>query len=208
MSKPTILIVAVIGLLTMLSACAPSGDGGETTEPAETAEATAEPAEEPAPPSLVGEVTREEIEQAEPEWMTAMAEAEIDPEAAQGLAAVEPGAEVMVYFGTWCGDSRRELARFWRALDETGGMVPFEINYLAVDRRDKRPPELETEVGLQYVPTFVVSREGEEVGRMVEVSPNGIETDLLALLAGEATGVVSARDDLGGGEEAGEEAGQ
>ncbi len=152
--------------------------------------------EPPEPPSLLGEVSREQIEEAEPEWVAAGIEAELDAEAAQALAAVEPGATIDVYLGTWCSDSQRELARFWRALDENFGDLPFEVAYVAVDRSDQRPPALLEDLDLRYVPTFIVRRDGREVGRMVEVSPNGIEHDLLGLLRGETEGVVSARDDL------------
>lgn len=146
---------------------------------------------------LTGEVTREEIERAVPAWVGATVEARIDVEDATALASVEPGATVTVYLGTWCSDSAREVSRFWRALDQVGGMVPFEVELVAVDRAENRPPELVESVDLRYVPTFVVSRGGEEVGRVVETSPHGIETDLLALLTGEASGVLSTRDDLG-----------
>lgn len=194
-----------------VAACAPAGGPAGAQEPAEqAAEAeapAAEPKEEKVPPSLLGPVTREEIEAAEPSWIEAMIEAAPDAEAAAALAEVPPGAELVVYFGTWCSDSKRELARFWRALDETGGLVPFEIEYLAVDRRDQRPPELERDLDLRYVPTFIVRRGGEEVGRMVEESPGGIEHDLLALLSGTAAGTISARDDLGAGA-AGESGGE
>lgn len=156
-----------------------------------------EPVTELRPPSLLGEVSREQVEAAEPGWVAAQAASEIDADAAQALAEVEPGASITVYFGTWCSDSRREVSRFWRALDETAGLVSFEVRYVAVDRRDKRPPEMERDLGLRYVPTFIVERGGREVGRMVEVSPHGIEKDLLALLRGEAEGVVTAREDGG-----------
>jgi len=158
-------------------------------------------------PVLLGELTREEIEAAVPSWVAAEVDAEPDPEAARALGEVEPGARVTVLLGTWCADSRRELARLWRAFDEAGLLdpaeLPFELGYVGVDRDKARPEELVAGVGLRYVPTFVVERGGREVGRMVEVSPHGIEHDLLALLRGEATGVVSARDDredLGGPE--------
>ena len=116
----------------------------------------------------------------------------------EALSTVPPGAELTVYLGTWCEDSQREIARFWRALDETGGMVPFTIEYVAVDRDKLEPANLLCDADLEYVPTFVVTRDGREVGRVVEESPEGIEIHLLALLTGEAEGVVSARDDLGG----------
>lgn len=152
--------------------------------------------EEPTPPSLLGPVSRDQVERAEPSWVEAQIEAEPDYQAAVALADVAAGAEVTVYMGTWCSDSRRELARFWRALDLVGGEVPFSVEYLAVDRAANRPPELAEEVGLDYVPTFIVRRDGEEVGRVVEVAVEGIEKDLLGLLTGETGGVISGRDDL------------
>ncbi|MCB1057579.1 MAG: thioredoxin family protein [Acidobacteria bacterium] len=154
-------------------------------------------AEDPVSPSLLGPVSRGQVEAAEPDWVAAEVDATIDEDAAKALAGVPPGAKVVVYFGTWCSDSRREVSRFWRALDVTGSEVPFELEYIAVDRGDKRPPEMKEELGLVYVPTFIVTRDGQEVGRMVEESPHGIENDLLALLEGDATGVISVRDDVG-----------
>ena len=53
-----------------------------------------------------------------------------------------------------------------------------------------------TENGVQYLPTFIVRRDGHEVGRIVETAPNGIEHDLLALLTGKAHGVLTTRQDL------------
>lgn len=161
--------------------------------------------EEKPPPSLVGPVTRGEVEAAEPAWVAAQIEAAPDADAARALTEVEAGAEVVVYLGTWCSDSRRELSRLWRAFDEAGvgygTELPFALEYVAVDRDKEEPGGRTAGVGLEYVPTFVVRRGGEEVGRMVEVSPNGIEHDLLALLTGAVHGVVSARQDLGAGAE-------
>jgi hypothetical protein len=46
--------------------------------------------------------------------------------------------------------------------------------------------------GIHFVPTLIVSRNGHELGRIVEQPPQGVEKDLLALLTGQAHGVVSA----------------
>ncbi|HEX9670377.1 MAG TPA: hypothetical protein VGC93_12965 [Thermoanaerobaculia bacterium] len=165
-----------------------------TPEAPAAAESTAP--EPPAAPVLTGEVTREQIEESVPDWVAEEVAAQPDPTAARALAAVPPGAEVTVYLGTWCGDSKRELPRLWRALDETGGAAPIALRYVAVARDKKEPATLTEGAGLLYVPTFVVERDGREVGRIVEESPHGVERDLLALLDGSARGVVSARDDL------------
>lgn len=154
----------------------------------------AKPAAEPAPAedALVGSVTREKIEETHPDWVQAEVEAAPDAAASRALAAVEPGAEVIVFLGTWCSDSRREVPRLWRALDEVGGTVPFQIRYVGVDRQKKEPVAPITNYDIRFVPTLVVERGGQEVGRIVEESPHGVEQDLLALLSGKARGVVSA----------------
>lgn len=148
-------------------------------------------------PSLpVGPVTREQIEAAAPQWVQIQVEAKIDSEVARALASVEPGAEVAVFLGTWCGDSGREVPRFWRALDESG-TTSFEVRYIAVSEDKKEPAEAVTGNDIRYVPTFIVYRKGAEVGRIVEESPNGIEKDLLALLTGREKGLITTREDLG-----------
>jgi thiol-disulfide isomerase/thioredoxin len=145
---------------------------------------------------LVGPATREQIEEASPEWVQAEVESHPDAEAAKALTAVEPGAEVTVFLGTWCGDSRREVPRLWRAIDEAGGTVPFKISYIAVDRQKKEPAGAVGESGIHYVPTFIVRRDGHEVGRIVEEAPHGIEHDLADLLKGKAHGVIATRQDV------------
>lgn len=151
--------------------------------------------EEKKPPSLLGEVSRAQIEEAEPGWVAAQVEAEVDAEAAMELSTLEGGdVSITVYLGTWCDDSKLELARFWRAVDDAG-YFDIDVVYHAVDRGDRRPPELVAERGLHWVPTFIVERDGQEVGRVVESSRGAIERDVLELLRGDAQGVLTGRED-------------
>ncbi len=151
-------------------------------------------------PVLLGPLSRQRIESELPDWVEAQITAQPDLAAAVRLAEIGgPEVEVTVYLGTWCDDSRRELARLWRAVDLAGGSLPFDLTYLGVDREKRRPASVVAGARLDYLPTFVVRRGGEELGRIVEQSPGGIEADLAALVAGERSGVVSARTDLGEG---------
>lgn len=152
--------------------------------------------EEPLEPVLLGPLSRAEIEAALPEWVAAQVEAEPDAGEALRLAEAPPHSRVTVYLGTWCSDSRRELARFWRALDEGGGEPFLEVGYVGVGREKDEPAELLAGVDLVRVPTFVVEVDGCEVGRVVEESPRGIEVDLAALLAGEASGLITTLEEL------------
>jgi hypothetical protein len=146
---------------------------------------------------LLGDVTREQVEEAVPDWVLVESESAPDPEAAHALAAVERGADVTVFLGTWCSDSRREVPRFWKALDLAGPSVPFEIHYIGVDEDKKEPAGRQAKDDIRYVPTFIVRRNGQEVGRIVEESPGGVEKDLLALLTGRSHGLITSRTDLG-----------
>jgi hypothetical protein len=156
------------------------------------------------PQVLLGPVTREQVEAAVPGWVQAGVEASPDVAAARALAGVAPGAEVTVLLGTWCSDSRREISRLWRALDELGATsgggagsgLPFTLTYIGVDEAKREPAAAVAPAGLKYVPTLIVRRGGREVGRIVESSPHGIENDLLALLSGKAAGLLTANPKL------------
>jgi thiol-disulfide isomerase/thioredoxin len=182
--KILLLALSSTVVLTALAGAADPPAASPTAKPAAPEEA-----------ALVGPTTREKVE-ASPEWVQAEVDAKPDAGAAQALGTVEPGAEVTVFLGTWCGDSRREVPRLWKALDAEGGAVPFQIRYVGVDHDKKQPADLIRENDVRYLPTFIVRRGGHEVGRIVETSPHGVEQDLLALLTGKASGVVTTRQDL------------
>lgn len=156
----------------------------------------AESAEEVTEVILTGVLSRDEIEAAVPDFVEAEVLAEPDPTAVAGLAAALPGAEVEVYLGTWCSDSLREMGRLWRALDDAGLFDPGELTYIGLDRSMLAPIDRLGEREIRFVPTIFVRRDGVDLGRIVESSPDGIERDLLALLEGTKRGLVSGRSDL------------
>lgn len=150
-----------------------------------------------SPTVLTGAVDRARIEAELPTWREELARTEIDEDAARALADVPPGAEVDVFLGTWCGDSRRVVSRLWRALELVPEENrPFTIRFIAVDRAKRDPEGLSDGHDIRFVPTIIVRRDGAEVGRIVESAPSGVEVDLGRLLRGEATGVLTLRDDL------------
>lgn len=148
---------------------------------------------------ILGLTSRVEIESELPAWRDAIAASTFDHDAADRLASVAPGAEVDVFLGTWCGDSRREVSRLFRALAqaESVGALPFTIRFIGVDRA-KTAPGFTESAGLRYVPTIVVRRGGVELGRIVESVPatTSVERALLGLLDGTQSGVISGRPDL------------
>jgi len=70
-----------------------------------------------------------------------------------------------VWGGDWCKDCRAQLPDFGAALEAAG--VPEErIEHYELDQ-DKQGPGV-AEYGIEYIPTVVVERDGEEVVRFVE----------------------------------------
>ena len=90
-------------------------------------------------------------------------------------ATLEPFEEradeltVHVWGADWCGDCRSVLPDFAAALEAAG--IPEEsIHQYEVEKLDdgsKEGPKVE-EYGIEYIPTIVVERAGEEVARFVE----------------------------------------
>lgn len=79
---------------------------------------------------------------------------------------------IHVWGADWCGDCRAVLPDFAAALEAAG--VPEEsIHEYEVEKLDdgsKEGPKVE-EYGIEYIPTIVIERAGEEVARFVEKEP-------------------------------------
>lgn len=99
------------------------------------------------------------------------------------LAAVGDGVEYLVLLGTWCSDSRREVPRFLKVLDQAG--IPAgRVKLYGVDRTMKSSEGVPQRYNLERVPTFIMLKGGLEIGRITETPRTTIEVDLLTILAG------------------------
>jgi thiol-disulfide isomerase/thioredoxin len=104
------------------------------------------------------------------------------------LGALEPIANKMkditftVVLGTWCSDTRRELPRFFKIIDALNVTQPDQLTLIAVDRQ-KHGKEKETDaLDITAVPTFIVFRDGTEIGRIVESPKKSLEQDLVSII--------------------------
>jgi tetratricopeptide (TPR) repeat protein len=140
-------------------------------------------------PLLVGTVSRADLR--EPpfaEWFDRQySQYQPAEEAVRTLRAPLSVISMEVYFGTWCGDSRRQVPRLLRILDRAG----FDERRLLMVGLSDRPMEFKKSPGnseakrlIHRTPTIVVLREGAEIGRIVETPTTSLEADLLAILEG------------------------
>ena len=91
-----------------------------------------------------------------------------------------------LFLGTWCGDSRREVPRIEKIFSEMG--IDMSNVLIVTLDRDKVSPSGEQEgKDIRYVPTLIVSKDNQEIGRIVE-SPSSetatLESDLFEISLG------------------------
>jgi len=142
-------------------------------------------------PILLGKVTRADLNTAPySEWFDGQY-TRYQPDAAsiERLRPLLAGASIEAYFGTWCGDSRRQVPRLVRLLDLAGS----DEQRLSLTALSDRPMEFKQAPGhpeakryIHRTPTLVILREGREIGRVVETPAVSLEADLLAILEGRA----------------------
>lgn len=95
---------------------------------------------------------------------------------------VEDSVSTLIFLGTWCPDSRREVPRFLKVADEIG--IPQErIKLYALDRTKISEDGLSKQYHIERVPTFIFLKHGEEIGRITEAPEKSVEQDMLMILA-------------------------
>jgi len=130
----------------------------------------------------LGELSIEELFEVVPSWHTRMELATPEGAAVARLGAVSEKVLLELALGSWCGDSREHVPRLLRALEDAGN-PKLQLAIVALPRGFRDISNYARLHGISRVPTVIVRREGQEIGRFVE-SPVGssIEADLAAIL--------------------------
>ena len=79
---------------------------------------------------------------------------------------------MIVFGGTWCDDTQNLLPVFYRLVDKSG-YPDSSITLIGVDRPKTTLYNLHNAFHLTDVPTFIVMKDGKEVGRVVEYGKYG-----------------------------------
>jgi hypothetical protein len=99
------------------------------------------------------------------------------------------GIRVQIFFGSWCGDSKREVPRFMKLLNDVSFPVQ-NVQLIGVGGSDslykQSPQQEEAGKGVFRVPVFIVYRNGVEVNRINEYPAYSLEKDLYAILTGKS----------------------
>jgi cyclophilin family peptidyl-prolyl cis-trans isomerase/HEAT repeat protein len=135
-------------------------------------------------PTVIGEMTVEDLMRIVPEYPERRASYTPDPDVVSYMASlVQPGDRLTVVLGTWCHDSQREVPRLVRILDDLRALgVDIPVRFIAVNREKNEPSDLIDGMGIEMVSTIAYTREGAELGRIVETPEGLLEDHLLRLV--------------------------
>lgn len=93
--------------------------------------------------------------------------------------------QFLIFLGTWCGDSKREVPRMLKVLDYSG-IKPEQIKIVLVSNIDslykQSPNHEEKGLNILRVPTLIVYENNTEINRFIEYPVETMEKDLLKIL--------------------------
>jgi|LGOV01.1.fsa_nt_gb thiol-disulfide isomerase/thioredoxin len=107
----------------------------------------------------------------------------VDKGITEKIVPISDDINIKVVFGTWCGDSQINVPAFQKIVNESG-FDKSKVEYIAVDRK-KTGGKLDiSKLKVNYVPTFIFYRNGNEIGRIIEY-PRGknIEEDWINIVS-------------------------
>jgi hypothetical protein len=102
----------------------------------------------------------------------------------QDLSAIS----IKVFFGTWCGDSKREVPRFLKLLSAIS-FPEKKVQLIGLGGSDslvkQSPRHEEAGLGIFRVPTFIIYKNGIEINRINEYPVLSLEKDLLTIFTAQ-----------------------
>lgn len=130
---------------------------------------------------ITGPITPEDLLRKFPEWQAVAAAYSPAPEAVERLRAVSGEVLVEVVLGTWCDDSKSHVSELLKVLEVVDNPL-LRATYVGVpEDKTKRAAFLQGR-DIVKIPTFIVSVDGAEKGRIVEAPVKTVEDDLLAII--------------------------
>jgi len=95
-----------------------------------------------------------------------------DAAALQALKASRDSINIIAFGGTWCGDTKNILPKFF-VLADAAGLSPDRITVIGVDHNKRTIQHLSEAFGITNVPTLIIMKNGRELGRVVEYGHYG-----------------------------------
>jgi thiol-disulfide isomerase/thioredoxin len=96
-----------------------------------------------------------------------------DQNALNALKVNKDSINIVVFGGTWCGDTKYILPKFF-SLTDAAGFSQDRVTMIGVDRGKRTIQHLTEAFAVTNVPTIIVMKNGKEIGRVVEYGKYGL----------------------------------
>lgn len=114
-----------------------------------------------------------------PEWRPIATQYKPDMENKRKIEQFKEHVKVLVFLGTWCGDSRRNVPPFL-SLIENNSQIVTEL--WATDINKRLDNNFHKTYNIKRVPTFIFFHKNKEVGRIIERPRTSMEEDMVKIL--------------------------
>lgn len=177
MSYPRQLTKAMLFMLAAILSSAPSLALGVVAK-AEASEGERVIGDHLVEELTVGDITPDELLSAYPSFRGGYEAFAVEP------VNLPRDVSVLMFFGTWCHDSEREIPRLLKLL-EAAGLSETNLSLIALDYRKREPKRRAVKFNVRYTPTAIFMREGVEVGRIIERPNISLHEDIKAMFVKE-----------------------
>lgn len=138
-------------------------------------------------PFLLGSINKEGLTSENyNEWFSKNFEDyELDKATIKAIGSKLNDYQITLFMGTWCGDSKKEVPRFYKILEACNFPVD-QLTAVALSRKSdmykQSPNHYESGLNIHRVPTFIFYKDKKEVNRIVEHPVESLEKDILSIL--------------------------
>lgn len=131
----------------------------------------------------VGKCTRVELESGEfgEHFQNEYSQYKPDIERISELKEMIGEVDILIVLGTWCHDSQVQIPRFFKILDQLE-IENLQPEIICVDRNKTAPDISVDELNIERVPTFILLKNEQEIGRIIETPEKTLESDLVKIL--------------------------
>jgi len=89
---------------------------------------------------------------------------------------------ITIVLGTWCGDSKEQIPRFYKILDKLDYNTE-NVGLIGVDKSKMAGDTDISSLNIELVPTFIFYKDGNEHGRIIEIPNLTLEKDILSIVS-------------------------
>lgn len=104
-----------------------------------------------------------------------------DPETISILKEIDEQTEIVVFLGTGYSESQREVAKFFKVMEEADN-PNFKVAVYGPERTKQDASGDTVAHDIEFVPTIIIFQGHEELGRIVEYPEGTMESNLLDII--------------------------